>query len=286
MAQACYTNCVKRRVGLLVVATAFASLACMPGEEGTAPVAVSPVATATSGAGRPIATTPPTGQASPQASGTAVRTASPGPGTPVATPPGGTAVATPNTSGRAITVGDVQQAWSAKGISYQATAGAPATAGFSAPGGALTLTQAGQSVDVVVFVYPSQSATDQDWALGDAPAPKPGKTLGTFAAVWWNENVVMVLRERRGNVTNDVRDAFLGLGGPLPATPASGAPTRAPSGSATPAPAGGTITATAAPTTHTVTAADTTGTPLAKLPGETAVPHLPVVHSACHLVHC
>lgn len=247
-----------------MVTVALSSLACMPSGEGTAPIAVSPVATATSAATRPGGNTPPAASGSPAASGTVVRTAGPAasgtPGTPAATSVGGTPAATPNTAGRAITVGDVQQAWASKSISYQATAGAPAASGFSVPGSPLTLTKGGQSVDVVVFVYPNQGAADADWTLGNAPAPKPGKTLGTFAAVWWNENVVMVLRERVGGVTDDARDAFLGLGGPPPATPAPGAPTSAASTS-TPAPAGSTMTATPTAITRTVTPTAPAATP-------------------------
>lgn len=247
-----------------MVFLAVMSSACVASGEGNAPVAVSPVATPTSQAQRPPATAP-GGLASPQVTTTAIaRTPSPGATNPAGTPATGSPIATPNITGRAITVGDVQQVWASRNINYQPTSGAPAATGFAVPASPLTLSKAGQTVDVVVFVYPNQDAAEQDWTLGSASAPKAGKTLGAFDAIWWNENMVMVLRQRTGDITNEARDAFLGLGGPLPSTPAAAAPTRAPLGSVTPAPAsGGTSTPTAAgsATSPTATLAAATATP-------------------------
>jgi hypothetical protein len=115
-------------------------------------------------------------------------------------------------------VSDIQQSWAARGISYQSTDTGASATGFSAPASGLRLTRGGESVDVLVFIYGSQPAAEQDWVLSGAPAPRAGRNAGSYDAIWWNENVVLVLRQRVGQITNEVRDAFLGLGGPMPAT--------------------------------------------------------------------
>ncbi|GEM_PF-4123198 len=163
----------------------------------------------------------------------------------------GAPAATPNTAGRAITANDLAQSWAAHGIT-SASAETPGISGFAAPPSGARLTKGGVTIDVVVFVYPSMAAAEQDWNLGAAASPKTGKTAGDYAAVWWNDNVVVMLRQRVGNLTDEARDAFLNLGGPVGAlpTPAPASPGTSPSPSPTASPRA-TGSATVSPTGST-----------------------------------
>lgn len=232
-----------RFAAVLVLPLGLVAAACFGGEP-AAPVEVSPVATATRAPGRASPQPPPSPGASPSPGATAVvRTP-----TPLTTAGAGTPVATPDVSGRAITVADLQQAWAVRGIGFRTTPNAPTPSGFSVPPSPVTLTRGAQSVDLWVIIYPSQAAAAEDFVLGPQPSLRSGRSLGSYDAIWWNENVVVVLRQRAGEITNDARDAFLSLGGPLPPTPVPRTPTPA----ASPVPPSPTAAgATATPATAT-----------------------------------
>lgn len=210
---------------------------------------------------RPPSATPPSGTpsaATPAASATAIgaRTT----GTPAA--------ATTPTLGP-LALNEVQAAWTARGLTV-ATGESPNATGFSVTPNPVKLTKGPDATELLVFTYPSQGALDQDWVVGAAmPAPKEGKSAGSFTSAWWNQNVVVVVRARSA-ATDEARDAFLALGnvaavmpagspspaasGTVPAgSPVAGTP---PAGSPSPTPAARTPTATATrpaviPTTST-----------------------------------
>lgn len=229
---------MNRPLLLACLATGLLTVGCGGGNQPQPPAAV----TVSPAAGAPtIAITPPAGTPilgpTRQVTNTPVP-ASPTPGgsaTPAGTP--GTPGPTPNTAGRSITADDVQQAWRARGITLANQDATGAASGFSVPPSSVRLTKGNDTINLVVFIYPSQSAAAEDWNLSASTSPKAGKNPGQSAAVWWNENVVVVLRERVGGITDDARDAILTLGGPAGAgQPAAAAsPGSSPAGTASPA---------------------------------------------------
>lgn len=222
------------RLGLFLsmAAAAVALAAC--GGGGPSPLTLTPLASPTA---RPLAspTAPPaTSRASPL----------PSPLTPTPTParsptlsPTPAASPTAAVAGAPFSFADLQRAWADKGI--QATAGG-ASSGFSGFGVAAFEARAlrgSDSLELSVFVYRDSQAVKEDWELtsGEAPKAKSGRSLPASLSIWWNENIIVVVRARTGEMGADAFAAFLALGGP-PGSP-SPTPARSPTPAPTPTPA-------------------------------------------------
>lgn len=151
---------------------------------------------------QPTATRPPVGQ-------------TPGPIIPTPQTPAVTVVAVSPTappSGGPVSLNDVQTAWAARGLAVtRVEQGTPAT-GFTVAPSSLAVAKGSDSSTLLVFTYPNQRALEEDWNVSGTPAPKPGKSAGTYNAVWWNQNVMVVLRTRGDTSDDEARDAFLALG--------------------------------------------------------------------------
>ena len=197
------------RLGLFLsmAAAAVALAAC--GGGGPSPLTLTPLASPTA---RPLASpaaTPATPRASPSPT---LLTPTPSPTAP-ATP-------TVGTTGSPFSFADLQKAWVAKGI--QATLGERSGdfRGFAASAYAVRATRGGDSLDLAVLVYKDSQAVKEDWELapGQAPKAKEGRSFPPSLSVWWNENIIVAVRARVGEIGADAFEAFLSLGGP-PASP-------------------------------------------------------------------
>ncbi len=96
------------------------------------------------------------------------------------------------------------------------TLGDPST-GLSGFGGTATdvrLTKGDDTMDLSILVYGSSEAGNEDWELtpGEAPTAKLGRNLPEHVSTWWNENVVVVVISRSGDIDTDVLAGFLDLG--------------------------------------------------------------------------
>lgn len=152
---------------------------------------------------QPTATRPPAGA-------TAVQ---PGVWTPVA-PVARPVQVTPTIAaftGGPISINDVQGAWSARGLTVSSEQAGPVS-GFTVTPSALRVAKGSDASSLLVFTYQNQRALEEDWNVSGTPAPKPGKNAGTYNAVWWNQNLMVLVRARGDTSDDDARDAFLALG--------------------------------------------------------------------------
>jgi len=110
---------------------------------------------------------------------------------------------------------DLQRVWQAEKIT--AKPGPPASdfSGFAITPSDATLARGSESAEVAIFVYRGHEIPAQDWDLviGKRPAAKAGRVIPAHVSIWWNANIVIVLRSSSGDITQDALDAFLTLGG-------------------------------------------------------------------------
>lgn len=162
--------------------------------------------TASTTTGSPTVTTGTATAGSP----TPVRT--PGVGTPTSGTP--TAGITPVPSGGLIAMANLQQAWTAKGLTVAAGAQSTGFSGFSVQASDVRVTRGSETLVASVQVYPSREALTGDWdtARPATVVPKPNHTLPTFVSVWWSQNVIVVVKERSSSaIGSDALDAFFAL---------------------------------------------------------------------------
>ncbi len=141
---------------------------------------------------------------------TPVRT--PGVGTPTSGTP--TAGITPVPTGGLIALSNLQQAWTAKGLTVAAGAQSTGFSGFSVQASDVRVTRGSETLVASVQVYPSREALTGDWdtARPATVVPKPNHTLPTFVSVWWSQNVIVVVKERSSSaIGSDALDAFFAL---------------------------------------------------------------------------
>ncbi|MBI2913471.1 MAG: hypothetical protein HYY03_06085 [Chloroflexi bacterium] len=117
------------------------------------------------------------------------------------------------TVGGRLSLADVQRGWEAEGMTVSQEGAGAGFGGFSVAAVDFTLRRAGQALRVSVFVYANRDAPGADWDLviGSAPSPRAGRTLPGHISIWWNESVVVVVRDGPPELNADAREAFLGL---------------------------------------------------------------------------
>ncbi len=86
--------------------------------------------------------------------------------------------------------------------------------GFSATAFDARLIRGEDSVELSILVYADIEVIKEDWELtvGESPIPKEGRAVPDHTAIWWNENIVVVVRSSVGGLGRDALDAFLALG--------------------------------------------------------------------------
>jgi len=77
----------------------------------------------------------------------------------------------------------------------------------------LAATKGADALKTNVLVYPNQGALESEWTVSvdKAPAPKPGRRLPEYSTLWWNRNMVIIVRERSGQISDEAREAFINL---------------------------------------------------------------------------
>jgi hypothetical protein len=116
-----------------------------------------------------------------------------------------------SSSGSPYSLSSVQSAWSAAGF--------PATIGETAddfPGFTLSPTNVtldDGSAQFAVLVYEDLDAPRADWDLsvGQRPSPKSGRTVPDHFSIWWNANIIVVVRSIEGGASSATLDALLNM---------------------------------------------------------------------------
>jgi hypothetical protein len=147
----------------------------------------------------------------------------PGPGSAIETPGGGnpqtdspsfTPVPGAVATGSPFSSSSLEIAWRGRSIAASLGSASQGFSGFNISPVDMSLGGDG-SAQLSVFFYGSREAPQQDWDLvaGSRPAPKAGRVLPTHVSIWWNANVIIVVRSASGALSAAALDAFLSLGG-------------------------------------------------------------------------
>lgn len=140
--------------------------------------------------------------ASPLPSDSAAQTATPAP-TPI--PPAAS-------TGSPFSFTTLESAWRAKGVMPKLGAAASGFSGFRISPLDVTLSGPG-SAQLAIFFYNTRDDPKQDWDLtaGQRPSPKTGRSIPSHSSIWWNGNVIVVVRSLTGDMNAPAFDAFINL---------------------------------------------------------------------------
>ena len=152
------------------------------------------------------------GSAGSAGSPTAAAAAAAAPPTASATS-GATGRATPGQAG-GFSLAGVQRAWEAKGMTVTPGGASSGFSGLAVAPQELKATKGQDTMNAVVLVYRSIDQVREDWDLvtGQAPVLKPGRTVPASRSIWWNQNIIIVVRSGSGAAYTDGLQAFLDLG--------------------------------------------------------------------------
>ena len=149
------------------------------------------------------------GPGSPSRTGTAVPTA-----TTMASPTlAATATPTLVTAGSPLSLADLQKGWKAKNMVVMLGDRSTGFSGFAAAPIDVSLVRGSDSMELSVLAYRDYEAIKADWELvpGKAPVLRAGRSLPAYKSVWWNQNVIVVVRSQSGDIGADALNAFLDL---------------------------------------------------------------------------
>lgn len=128
------------------------------------------------------------------------------------------------TTGSPFAIVDLPVTWEARGMAVTLSDPNAGSSGFSATVFDARLIRGEDSVELSILVYADIEVIKEDWVLtvGESPMPKEGRAVPDQTAIWWNENIVVIVRSSVGGLGRDALDAFLALGEtPAPAAAAS-----------------------------------------------------------------
>ena len=117
-------------------------------------------------------------------------------------------------AGNPFSFSNLESAWKGKGITATPSNLNTGFSGFKATPFDVKLTRGADSASLSVIIYPGRDAPKEDWNLsaGSRPSPQAGRALPAHETIWWNTNVIIVVRSS-GAVGNEAREAFFALGG-------------------------------------------------------------------------
>ena len=120
-----------------------------------------------------------------------------------------------STTGSPYSLSGLQSAWEGKGFTVRPGAAGEGYSGFKTVPVDVTLTKGTSTATASVFVYKSREAAMAEWDLvpGSRPSPKGDRTLPANVSVWWNANVVVVLRTDPAGLGPEALEGLLALGG-------------------------------------------------------------------------
>ncbi|HEY5640891.1 MAG TPA: hypothetical protein VIW01_12675 [Dehalococcoidia bacterium] len=116
-------------------------------------------------------------------------------------------------SGSPYSFSHLEDAWHARALAVSVGEISESVTGFAEPAVDITLTGDGEAMELSVLIYPSADAKDTEWTVGAKPQPKGAGELPAGSAVWYNANVIVVVRVVAAGLRQDALDGFLALGG-------------------------------------------------------------------------
>jgi len=114
-------------------------------------------------------------------------------------------------AGKPYSFANLQNAWQAKGLTVGVGAVSGGFNGFRKSAFDVNLVHTGGSASLSVLIYGSPDEPKEDWDLpsGSRPSPKEGRSLPGHETIWWNSNVIVVVRSSSGDANNTALEAFL-----------------------------------------------------------------------------
>lgn len=115
--------------------------------------------------------------------------------------------------GSPLSLQSLTSAWQSNGMTASVHAADPADySGFEQMPVRITLSKAGNTIELAAFLYDGRDAIKGDWntPAGERPSPKSGRTLPQHTSIWWNQNAVVVVLTD-GALTSDAREAFFDI---------------------------------------------------------------------------
>ena len=116
-------------------------------------------------------------------------------------------------AGSPYSFSSLQNAWQAKGLTVAAGGLSGGFNGFKKSAFDVSVAHTGGNAALSVLIYGSPDEPKEDWDLpsGSRPAPKEGRSLPGHETIWWNSNVIVVVRSSSGDANNMALEAFLAV---------------------------------------------------------------------------
>ena len=116
-------------------------------------------------------------------------------------------------AGSPYSFSSLQNAWQAKGLTVAAGALSGGFNGFKKSAFDVSVAHTGGNATLSVLIYGSPDEPKEDWDLpsGSRPSPKEGRSLPGHETIWWNSNVIVVVRSSSGDANNMALEAFLAV---------------------------------------------------------------------------
>ena len=112
-------------------------------------------------------------------------------------------------TGIPFSLSSIQNAWDAAGFTTTVRGESDRLSGFDIGATDVSLAGPAGTGELTVLVYADEEAPATDWDLviGELPDPKPGRALPDHSSIWWNSNIIAVVRTISGDITAAL-DAF------------------------------------------------------------------------------
>lgn len=116
-------------------------------------------------------------------------------------------------SGNPFSYSSLEKAWQGKGMTVTPGALSDGFSGFKISAFDVNLSRGGSTAALSVFVYANHDEPKEDWDLpsGSRPTQKSGRSLPAHETIWWNSNVIVVVRSTSGDINQDALDAVINL---------------------------------------------------------------------------
>src|SRR6266540_1689656 len=115
-------------------------------------------------------------------------------------------------SGNPYSYSSLEKAWQGKGMTVAVGAVSSDFSGFKVSPFDVNLSREGGTAALSLLVYQDRDAPKEDWDLpaGSRPSPKEGRVVPAHETIWWNSNIIAVVRSTTGtDISNDALDAVL-----------------------------------------------------------------------------
>jgi len=119
----------------------------------------------------------------------------------------------PTITGSPFSFAALKNAWESRGIAVAVGGPSAGFSGLAASAFDVGLTKGPDALELSILIYGDPEAVTADWDLtpGQAPVLKAGRTLPDHVRIWWNQNIILLVRSASGDLSPEALDAFFAL---------------------------------------------------------------------------